>query len=116
MQGLASGGAVAWPEEVFVQISESHCGRAVRTARWKYSVRAPDRTGQDASSEVYAEDFLYDLDADPHERNNLVRDPGLRGVREELSRRLKARMREAGEAEPVIQSAGEKARDEGPKG
>ncbi len=116
LQGLVSGGAVAWPEEVFVQISESHCGRAIRTARWKYSVRAPGRTGQDASSEVYAEDFLYDLDADPHERNNRVRDPGLRGVREELSRRLKARMREAGEAEPVIQGAGEEARDKGPKG
>ncbi|MEL7237442.1 MAG: sulfatase-like hydrolase/transferase, partial [Planctomycetota bacterium] len=25
-----------WPEEVFVQISESHFGRAVRTRRWKY--------------------------------------------------------------------------------
>jgi hypothetical protein len=41
----------------------------------KYSVRAPHRSGADPSSDVYVEDFLYDLDADPHEKNNLVANP-----------------------------------------
>lgn len=63
---------------------------------------APGKSGSDPSSEVYEEDFLYDLEADPHERNNLVCDPGLKEVRAELAARLKRRMAEAGETEPEI--------------
>lgn len=91
-----------WPEEVFLQISESQCGRAIRTKRWKYSVRAPEKSGQDPSSDRYVEEFLYDLEADPHERNNLVSDPAFSGIRLELSATLKRRMVEAGEQEPEI--------------
>ena len=105
LQGLATGTAENWPEDVFLQISESQCGRAIRTKRWKYSVRAPDKGGQDAASMRYNEDFLYDLKADPHERNNLVRDPVHTEVRAELAGRLKQRMVEAGEAEPEIRPA-----------
>jgi len=90
---------------VFVQISESQTGRAVRTSRWKYSVRAPGPSA--ASADSYNEDFLYDLEKDPHERNNLVRDPALAGLRAELRERLKRRMRHAGEAEPGILPAKE---------
>ena len=106
LQAVLAGSAAAWPEEVFVQISESQCGRAIRTRKWKYSVRAPDRSGSAPSSDLYVEDFLYDLEADPHERNNLVADPDLQPVREELARTLKRRMVEAGEGEPVIRGAG----------
>ncbi|MHB9032303.1 MAG: sulfatase-like hydrolase/transferase [Anaerolineae bacterium] len=91
-----------WPDEVFLQISESQCGRAIRTRRWKYSVRAPDKTGSDPSSEVYVEDFLYDLESDPHERTNLVLEPGLAEVRCKLAYTLARRMAAAGEAEPLI--------------
>ena len=91
---------------MFIQISESHVGRAVRTRRWKYSVRAPDKQGwQDAASDVYVEDFLYDLDADPHEKRNLVGDPGHAAVRDEMRARLLARMAGAGETEPEIRPA-----------
>lgn len=99
-----SGRKTNWPDEVFLQISESHCGRAIRTHRWKYSVRAPGKSGLDPSSDVYVEDFLYDLDADPHERNNLVSNPDFFRIREELSRILKRRMVQAGEAKPRILS------------
>ena len=92
------------PDEDFLQIRESHCGRAIRTRKWKYSVRAPDRSGLDPSSEIYVEDFLYDLEIDPHERNNLVCDPILGRIREQLSRTLKRRIAEAGKAEPQIPS------------
>ena len=100
LQSLMDGSARDWQDDVFVQISESQTGRAVRTSRWKYSVRAPG--GSAASADSYNEDFLYDLEKDPHERNNLVRDPTLAGIRAELGERLKRRMRHAGESEPGI--------------
>jgi uncharacterized sulfatase len=102
LQDLVDGHAVDWPQEVFLQISESQCGRAVRTKKWKYSVRAPDKTGQDAGSDGYVEDFLYDLESDPHERNNLVAASDHFETRQMLSRVLKRRMVAAGEAEPQI--------------
>jgi arylsulfatase A-like enzyme len=102
---LVSGGVQDWPEEVFLQISESQCGRAIRTAKWKYSVRAPQKTGSDPDSDVYEEDFLYDLESDPHERNNLIANPDYSGIRKDLARTLKRRMVEAGEAEPEIRES-----------
>lgn len=103
LQGLVDGTATQWRSEVFVQISESHCGRAIRTDRWKYSVAAPYSTGRDSAADLYIEDFLYDLAADPHERNNLVTEPGLAEVRDELRDCLIARMAEAGERPPRIE-------------
>ena len=56
LQELLSGQAVDWPREVFVQISESQVGRAIRTKRWKYAVSAPDKKdGLDPASELYVE-------------------------------------------------------------
>lgn len=95
-----------WPSEVFFQIGSSHVGRGIRTARWKYSVRAPEKDGKlDAASLMYVEDFLYDLDKDPHELKNLVTDPEYAEVRKELANRLKRMMRKAGEQEPEIHPA-----------
>lgn len=102
----ALAGAADWPQEIFAQISESQVGRCLRTPRWKYSVVAPDKHGwRDAQSDVYVEEFLYDLQADPHERCNLVADPQYQHVRAELAERLKQRMRAAGEPEPLIRPA-----------
>jgi len=104
VQPLLDGSAVDWPEEVFVQISESQIGRAIRTARWKYAVRAPGKANRKdgAHADAYAEDFLYDLEEDPHERTNLVRDPAYADRRAGLAKRLKRRMIVAGEQEPEI--------------
>lgn len=98
-------GKTDWPQEVFIQISESQCGRAIRTDKWKYGVNAPDKKGGDPDSDVYEEQFLYDLDADPHEKNNLVGDPAFADVRRELAETLKRRMVAVGEKEPVIKPA-----------
>ena len=38
--GLLQGDPEPWPEEVFVQISESQVAHAIRTRRWKYCVSA----------------------------------------------------------------------------
>jgi arylsulfatase A-like enzyme len=103
LQELMKGNAKDWPQDVFVQISESQVGRALRTKKWKYSVRAPEKDGTKCpDSDCYVEDFLYDLENDPHERNNLVSDPALKSIRAELADRLKKRMLSAGEKEPEI--------------
>ena len=109
LQPLAVGMATDWQDDVFVQISESQVGRAVRTRRWKYSVRAPGRQNRQngGAAEVYEEDFLYELEADPHERNNLVRDPAFVDVREEMKARLLKRMAQAHERMPEITPAQE---------
>jgi uncharacterized sulfatase len=102
LQHLVDGCAEDWPQEVFVQISESQCGRAIRTKRWKYSVRAPDKEGWESSSNQYVEEFLYDLVRDPHERQNLVRSPDHIRIRAILAETLKCRMVAAGESAPRI--------------
>ena len=58
---------------MFIQISESQVGRALRTKRWKYSVSAPDLDGwSQPSADTYVEEYLYDLDSDPYELANLI--------------------------------------------
>ena len=92
-----------WRDDVFVQISESQVGRALRTARWKYGVTAPDRSGRnDPGSERYLEEFLFDLEADPYELHNLIGSAAHGAVCEELADRLRARMVAAGEAAATI--------------
>ena len=85
-------------ESVFIQISESQIGRAVRTDRWKYSVSAKNRDS--ASADSYTEDCLYDLQNDPYEKNNLISDPSLAQTRKELREILLEYMKKAGE--PVL--------------
>ena len=94
-----------WPDDVFVQISESQVGRAIRTHRWKYGVVATEKDGwNDSCSDVYQEAYLYDLQADPHELTDLL---GLRShaaVSRRMQERLIARMVQAGESTPRIES------------
>ena len=100
-----------WPEEAFIQISESQVGRAVRTQRWKYGVDAPDRDGnRDAGADHYVEQYLYDLEADPYELTNLVGLDSHTEVSALLRDRLIRRMVEAGETAPVIDPAPARAR------
>ena len=105
--GSASRGVEAdWPQEVFVQVSESEVGRAVRTRRWKYGVVAPEADPwEDAGSDRYVEAYLYDLLADPYELDNLTGMESHRRVSEAMKERLLRRMSEAGEAEPEVDPA-----------
>ncbi|QDP98065.1 sulfatase-like hydrolase/transferase [Microlunatus elymi] len=65
------------PRDRVVIFDEYGATRMIRTRQWKYVLRRGDEP-----------DELYDLDADPGERNNLVEDPGRRdrvaGLRAEL--------------------------------
>lgn len=105
LQQLVAGNTADWPQEVFLQISETQVGRAIRTKKWKYSVRALSKDGwKDSCSDVYYEDFLYDLEKDYNEKCNLVSEPQYAAVRKELMDILKRRMLEAGENMPEIYS------------
>lgn len=94
------------PEEVFIQISESQVGRAVRTSRWKYAVTAPKgHPWRDSGARRYVESELYDLAADPYELDNLAGLPSHREVADGLRQALLRWMARAGEAEPVVKDA-----------
>src|SRR6185312_11234605 len=103
---LLGGKKADWPDDVFVQISESQVGRAVRTGRWKYGVTAPDgHPGRDMNSSHYVEQYLYDLEYDPYEITNLVGLSSHRQLSDILRDRLLARMKSAGEPPATIQPA-----------
>jgi arylsulfatase A-like enzyme len=97
---------IDWPDEVFLQISESQIGRAVRTRRWKYSVHAPGKNGwDDSNADHYQEEFLYDLQADPYELHNRIGLESHQEVTTAMRQRLVRRMLAAGEKEPTIEIA-----------
>lgn len=91
------------PEEAFAQISESRIGRCIRTPEYLYAVYAPGvHGGQQASSDHYADDFLYDLKKDPNQLNNVVADPAYTQVKAQLRARLLEWIRRAEHAAPTI--------------
>jgi arylsulfatase A-like enzyme len=103
---LLGGSNVDWPKEVFIQISESQIGRALRTDRWKYAVVAEGEDGWNAPGSLhYTEACLYDLEHDPHELDNLAGLEGYEDVARDLRDRLIRRMVDAGEAAPKIDAA-----------
>lgn len=103
LKSLVEGKSTDWPKEVFIQISESQVGRAIRTEKWKYSVKAPRKIGYyHSKSDIYMEEYLYDLESDIFEQKNLVKDPNYKKIRLELAERLKYYMKKANEEIPVI--------------
>ena len=87
-------------ECVFIQISESHTGRAVRTKKWNYSARAIGSGLLKASAVHYFDDYLYDLEKDPCEKNNLVKNSDYKDIICHMRKLLSGEMVKAGECEP----------------
>ncbi|MCI8512157.1 MAG: sulfatase-like hydrolase/transferase [Lachnospiraceae bacterium] len=86
---VADGRCENRPNEVYAQISESRVGRCVRTENYLYSVYAPGKNGgEHMGSDLYADDFLYDLKKDPYELTNLIRDEAYREVKLALREKL----------------------------
>ncbi len=78
-------------------------GRAIRTQKWKYGVVAPDKDPwKDATADRYVETYLYDLESDPYELNNLAGRKSHREIAKRLKRQLLRRMKEAGEPSAAI--------------
>ena len=87
---------------VFMQISEASNSRAIRTERFKYAVRDMALTGYTHhTSKAYFEDYLYDLEKDPDEKVNLVKDRKYAHIRQELKYLLLNQMKLA-EEEPAV--------------
>ncbi len=87
---------------VFIQISESQIGRAVRTKEWKYSARAIGSGMLGHSSRIYYDDFLYDLENDPNEKYNLVNNKHYRSTIIKMRELLSREMEQIGEKKPVF--------------
>ena len=105
----------AWPNEVFVQISESQTARALRTPEWTYVALADQPHATQYPGSLHYRDYqLYDNRADPAQLFNLcgrVDPPGIvhyagdrsmRQITAHLRQRLIQRMVEAGEPRPKI--------------
>lgn len=91
---------------VFIQVSEASNSRAIRTKRYKYAIRDAAPTGYaHAKSKVYFEDYLYDLEKDPYELNNLIKNKAYDKIRAELKEMLISEMVKAGEKKPAVLSA-----------
>ena len=89
--------------EVFAQISESRVGRCIRTEKYLYSVYAPHvNGGAAAAADTYADDFLYDMEKDPWQLDNVVSDPAYAEVKAVLRRRLLAWIEKAEGVVPAI--------------
>ena len=89
--------------EAFAQISESRCGRCIRTPDFLYAVYAPGvNGGEAAAADVYADDYLYDLRVDPVQLNNVVADPAYAEAKAMLRGRLLDWIKRAEGAEPTI--------------
>ena len=92
-----------WRDELFFQVSESEVGRGVRTQRWKYGVTAPGADPwNDAHAAHYVEAYLYDLEHDPYELDNLIGQENHLRVAEHLRERLLERMAEIGEPPATV--------------
>ena len=91
------------PNQIFAQISESRLGRCVRTAQYTYSVYAPGISGgKAASADLYADDFLYDMEKDPYQLHNVVDDPDYEGVKADMRKRLLDWIEKAEGTRPII--------------
>ena len=77
-----------WKASAFIQVSEAETGRAIRTQRWKYAVRAENHDIARSRADAYAEAFLYDLDRDPYELDNLAGLASHRAIADELKAEL----------------------------
>lgn len=104
--GLLDGRVDGWQNDVFIMISESMVGRALRTEEWTYAVVAPNlRPREDTASDHYVEYQLYNLYADPHQLVNLAGRREYQEIAAKLRERLRARMVEAGDREARIEPA-----------
>ncbi|MEO6912084.1 MAG: sulfatase-like hydrolase/transferase [Edaphobacter sp.] len=94
---------MAWDSTSYFQISQSICGRGIRTSEWCYCAFDPTVQGGDAEYSAHYQDFaLYSIAGDPAEKVNLVGRPEYKDIADHLRSELLKRIAAAGEPETTI--------------
>jgi len=93
----------AWDSTVYIQISESMVGRAIRTKDWMFSVHDPEgKPNEDPYSKTYEDFAMYQLGSDPYQKLNLIGRSEYKEIANHLREELKRRIVLNGEPDPVI--------------
>jgi arylsulfatase A-like enzyme len=93
----------AWDSTAYFQISQSICGRGIRTHDWCYCAFDPAvQEGNSEYSEHYQDFALYSITGDPAEMVNLVGRPEYKDIADQLREELRKRIAAAGEPEAAI--------------
>lgn len=93
----------AWDSTAYFQISQSICGRGIRTADWCYCAFDPSAPhGQAAYGKKYQDFALYSISGDPAQMVNLVGREEFKEVADMLRSELERRIVAAGELETSI--------------
>lgn len=87
-------------EYAFIQISESQCGRAIRTKQYTYSVSCAKILS--SSSKIYFEDYLYDNFVDKAQENNLISSKEYKHIKDELKKKLISQISKIEKKRPII--------------
>lgn len=101
-----------WRDALFIQTSEAETGRILASKRWKYGVVDPEpgMGGQRAAAPRYVESYLYDLEQDLYELDNLIGIPSYQEVTAALRSQLQAMIQEVENATPAIETVHRDAR------
>jgi arylsulfatase A-like enzyme len=95
-----------WKDEAFIQISESHIGRALRTRKWKYAIGNFELSPfENPKADSYKETYLYDLESDPYELTNLIGYTSHQQISEILRDKLLSWIEKVEGERPEIKSA-----------
>ena len=85
---------------VFVQISESQCGRAIRTKDYTYSVSCAKLLS--SHSNIYFEDYLYDNTKDKAQKHNLIKSKEYDKIKKSLRTHLLNQIEKIEGKRPII--------------
>ena len=92
-----------WDSTAYFQISQSICGRGIRTSDWCYCAFDPTiKNGEAEYSKNYQDFALYSIAGDPAETVNLVGRPEYRDIANQLRSQLQQRITAAGEPAATI--------------
>lgn len=92
-----------WDSTAYFQISQSICGRGIRTSDWCYCAFDPTVQHGEAEYGTQYQDFaLYSIAGDPAETLNLIGRPEYREVADHLRSELQKRILAAGEPAATI--------------
>jgi arylsulfatase A-like enzyme len=93
----------AWDSTAYFQISQSVCGRGIRTRDWCYCAFDPASPhGNTEYGTAYQDFALYSIAGDPAERVNLVGRPEYKRIADQLRSETEKRIVAAGEPETTI--------------